>query len=246
LELPQAERLYDLLAIYERAALLIAIDSAPLHLAWACRQFPVFALTQDKPSLWHGSSWRPNHLWYCRYHDWPERAVEMLAAIANMETMRITARPFVTAWSAYNDKTHYKACPQALPVATGSCGRDSGNQLKDEKRHPFLKDVLRMAMQRATAGDQQISLAVPGVNISPKVDVILPPYFAYRIEKNVDGDRFVPIVDLFTATKAWWKDALPEIPDFVLNDDGLWSEGLRMIFQKRGAKDVTGAATFIK
>jgi hypothetical protein len=78
------------------------------------------------------------------------------------------------------------------------------------------------------------------------VDVILPPYFAYRIEKNVDGDRFVPIVDLFTATKAWWKDALPEIPDFVLNDDGLWSEGLRMIFQKRGAKDVTGAATFIK
>src|ERR1044071_180892 len=34
-EVPQADRLYDLLAIYEKAAILVATDSAPLHLARA-------------------------------------------------------------------------------------------------------------------------------------------------------------------------------------------------------------------
>ena len=246
LELPQAERIYDLLAIYERASLLIAADSAPLHLAWACRKLPVFALTQDRPTLWHGSSWRPTHLWYCRYHDWPERAVEMCQMIENLQLSQESTFT-LQVWSEY--QTARKIAPAScwLPVHRGLCGRDSANTLQDEKRHPYLKDVLRMAIQRASLDLTNIVLRRPDVTICDSLcPPHEPPFFSYRLTRNGDGDRFAPIADLFCATKKWWKELLPEIPDFVLNNDHYWSEGLRVLFQQRGATDATGCCSFVK
>lgn len=237
LELPQAERIYDLLALYEKAELLIAVDSAPLHLAWATPGLPVFALAQDRPILWNGSPWRTNHMWYCRYRDWPARATEMLSAI---ERPRVTGGDFVTVWNAYEDRTHYRVGPAVLPVYRGMCGRDSGNTLKDEFRHPYLKDVLRMAMQRAGSDDVQINLTRSNTSISPEVSKLTPPYWAYRLEKTKDGEAFKPVADLFCATRGWWKSALPEIPDFVLDEGHLWSQGLWAFFKSKGARDETG------
>lgn len=77
----KAERFYDLLALYERADVLVATDSAPLHLAQACPDLPVVAFVNDKPTLWRGSPWRSNHVFHCRYSDFPARAVEMLSRI---------------------------------------------------------------------------------------------------------------------------------------------------------------------
>ena len=239
MELPQAERLYDLLALYEKASLLIAVDSAPLHLAWAHRKLPVFALTQDKPSLWHGSSWKPNHLWYCRYHDWPERSVEMVDTIKTFPFTADHLENFVTVWNAYESKKVYASLPQILPVFRGACGRDSGNTIHDSQRHPYLKDVLRMAIQRAPSDDSDIRLSRPQVGF-PKSATL--PCFAYRME---DG-KFSPIADLFCATKSWWKEVFTEIPDFILSNDHVWSEGLRVLFQQRGASDETGCCTFVK
>ena len=246
LEMPQAERLYDLLALYERAAVLIAVDSAPLHLAWACRKLPVIALTQDRPLLWHGSSWRPNHVWYCRYHDWPARAVEMLERIAQ----GFTQPSDVTVWSEYSERHggRYQdglIMRDGLPVTIGACGRDSGNTLKDDKRHPFLKDVIRMAMQVAPGSTSKITLIRPQVKVNRERKP-MPPYFAYRITPNADGEWFAPITDLFCATRLQWKDMLPEIPDLVLSKDYMWSECLRVLFQKKGAKDETGICEFVK
>ncbi len=115
MDLPEAERIYDLLAIYEKASLLIAVDSAPLHLAWACRKLPVFALTQDKPSLWHGASWRPSHMWYSRYGDWPSRAKEMLQSIT---TINIYDMGYVKVWSDYqSNNCHAAAIPSTTAMA---------------------------------------------------------------------------------------------------------------------------------
>jgi hypothetical protein len=243
LDLPKAERLYDLLALYERAALLVAVDSAPLHLAWACRPLPVFAMAQDRPTLWHGASWRPNHLWYCRYHDWPKRAVEMMDAIACLASPSAQT-DFVTVWNAYQDKGHYPAWPSVLPAAVGSCGRDTWTMFQEPRRAPFLRDVIRMAMQRAGSDASQIHLTRSHVSVQPPD--LAPPYFAYRMLKTADGLQFSPVADLFCATKAWWREVLPEIPDFVLGNDHLWSEGLRVLFQQRGAKNATGCCSFVK
>ena len=236
-ELPQAERIYDLLALYERAHCLVAVDSAPLHLARAVPELPVIALTNDRPLLWNGSPWVPQWVWCCRYHDWPERATEMLAAIEHCHDE--TQIPFIIVWSNYG-----KDCPQFnyhrnfLAIAPGACGRDSVNVLKDPKRVPFLKDCLRMGLQRATDNDV-VCLTRPDTRFH-----VLKPYpeacFAYRLTRNGGSDTFSPIVDMLCATKAFWKAHLSEIPDLLLGADYYWSDCLRVLFEKHGAKDVTG------
>ena len=52
--------------------------------------------------------------------------------------------------------------------------------------------------------------------------------------------EYRPVVDLFCATKSWWKSRLGEIPDLVLNNDYNWSQCLWAIFHQAGAKDLTG------
>ncbi len=241
LELPQAERIYDLLALYEQAALLIADDSAPLHLAWACRKLPVFALTQDQPLLWHGSPWRPNHHWYCRYNDWPRRAVEMLDCIKSS----IGTTPFqperITVWSDYENPESGKKtwCADSLTVSPGMCGRDSQNAMADSRRVPYLKDVIRMALQRAPKDSTPVVLRRPQTVASyPKQ--VPDFFFAYRLTEKPEGKEFRPVVDLFCATKAQWKKLLPEIPDLLLSGDYQWGQCLWAIFRSHGAVDATG------
>lgn len=115
--LPRAERFYDLLALYERAWCLISTDSAPLHLANAMPKLPVLALTNDAPMLWNGSPWRPNHVFYCRYSDFPNRAVQMVE----------TVKALNDGWPAFE-------------IQKGMCGRYFDG-------FPYLKDCVRMALQ---------------------------------------------------------------------------------------------------
>lgn len=86
----RAERFYDLLALYERADILISTDSAPLHLAQACPELPVVAFVNDKPTHWFGSPWRANHIFHCRYSEFPDRAMEMLNVISGNKPEPIT------------------------------------------------------------------------------------------------------------------------------------------------------------
>lgn len=235
LELPKAERLYDLLAIYEKAALLIASDSAPLHLALACQKLPVFALVNDKPSLWHGSSWRPNHAWYCRYHDWPERAGEMMDFVEHISEYSQDSSLMVV-WSAYETKQFVSFDWRGFPVMLGMCARDSLSSMQDNKRVPYLHDVLRLARQRAYGDDTLIMLTRPGIKIDFKEFINHAPFFSYRMHEG----KFSPIADVFCASRKWWRDAMSEIPDLLLSSDYYWSECLRAVFQRAGAKDVTG------
>ena len=249
LELPQAERIYDLLAIYDRASLLIAVDSAPLHLAWANRLLPVFAIAQDKPMLWNGSAWRPNHLWYCRYQDWPNRALNMLNSIEDLTPKIAKDRLFMHSISnacvirsAYEDPNPPVNC---FNIMLGACGRDSGNTLNDERRHPYLRDVLRMAFQRAFRDDAHIVLTRPGV----QVDTLIAadkPLWSYRLVQTPDGLQYSPVVDLFCATRKWWKRVFPEIPDLILGNDYSWSQCLLVLFKQFGASDATGCCSFVK
>jgi len=240
IELPQAERIYDLLAIYERASLLIAVDSAPLHLAWACRKLPVFALTQDKPLLWNGSPWRPNHLWYCRYSDFPQRSVEMVECIDSL-SWKYSKLDFVTVW---NTPKQPFASKEYLAVTMGMTGRDSANTIQDEKRFPYLRDVVRMAMQRASSDDTQIRLTRPHVILG---DIkTSEPCFSYRMTETKDGNQFAPVADLFCAPKAFWKRVLPSIPDLILGNDHYWSQCLWALFKQEGAIDATGCCVFAK
>jgi hypothetical protein len=241
LDLPMVEkpdgRIYDLLALYENAALLIAIDSMPLHLAWACPKLPVFALANDKPTLWHGSAWRPNHLWFCRYSDWPERSVEMLNAIENDAVDFQSEADDVFVWKANHRRTHCGA--QAIPVFKGMTSREADG-------FPFVKDVVRMALQRSRSDDTDVFLSRQDVSVNgatwPSMNKNGVSAYAYRIHKG----QFHPIVDLFSAPKSLWQKIMPEIPDLILdNKDVFWSQALMAIFKRNGAVDATGACEYI-
>lgn len=235
IDLPMTEdgHCFDLLAIYERAALLITTDSMPLHLAWACRSLPVFALTNDRdskgnPSLWHGSPWRPNHLWYCRYHDWPARAVEMAYAINTVEDMAPDA-DFVR---VVRSQRNYRADNHYVQIRPGMCSRELNGA-------PFAKDTIRMGIQRAFTSDTIIELARDQVSGSKSIG---GAYYAYRLQHGTH----IPIIDLFSAPKLFWKTILPEVPDLLLdNDCHFWSEALLAIFKKHGAKDCSGCCEFV-
>ena len=234
-ELPQAERLYDLLGLYERAWCLVAVDSAPLHLARACPDLPVIALTNDRPSLWNGSAWQPNWTWCCRYHDFPDRALEMLTAVA---TCRNPSRlPFIHLWNEYASSRKPSAFPRCfLPVLPGACGRDSVNTGLGPERIPYLKDCLRMGLQRAKP-NEHVCLTRPDTRFDTPPPFDADALYACRLEK---GGDFSPIVDLFSARKSWWTAHLAEIPNLLWGKDYFWSEALWALFKKHGAADATG------
>ncbi len=237
IDLPMVEqpdgRIYDLLAIYENSVLLITTDSMPLHLAWACRKLPVFALTNDrdpkgKRSLWHGSVWRPNYLWFCRYGNWPERAVEMCAAIHALPVIKYD-RETVNVWVGKRDKELPLHPFISLPIMNGMCSRYSDG-------FPFLRDVIRMGIQRT---NDTLNIIRNNVTMEGQWE---GAYFSYRTQNG----QHVPIVDLFSAPKAFWKKILPEIPDLVLdNEDSTWSQALWAIFRKHNATDATGCCEFV-
>lgn len=243
----KAERIYDLLGLYDRALCLVAIDSAPLQLARGCLTLPVLALANDSPLLWNGSSWRPNHWWYCRYRDFPLRAVEMIEAIREVGRFRyktVHGNKVVHFWNAYAGEK----CEQPedwwhpLPITVGACGRDSAMMLKDPRRLPFLRDSLRMAMQRAGA-DDWICLTRPATRFFPGATLELSKKeaaYAYRIADNGRERIFMPVGDMFYAKRAFWAAALPEIPDLVLGADHFWPHTLAALFRLKGAEDVTG------
>lgn len=248
----KAERFYDLLVLFESAHCLVAVDSAPLHLAWACRNnLPVVALTQDQPLLWRGSAWRPNHVFYCRYGDFPKRCLDMLRVIGNLEPWEclFPKEPCVVhVFNAYegNGKSFNAFdgwCP--TPIEPGSCGRDSAMPpVSDSRRLPWLKDALRMGLQRADSEDL-VCLTKPGVEfaegIASRLTGLSHPVWSHRMERGQDGDTHHPALDLFAAQKSWWESHLREIPDLLLGSDYEWSAVLKEIMRRDGGRELIGA-----
>ncbi len=116
--------------------------------------------------------------------------------------------------------------------------------LKDPKRYPFLKDALRMGLQRAAEVDF-VCLVKPGTEFEPRAEEALMAHqacYAYRINSNGDGKTFQPVGDVFCATKPFWQSILPEIPDLVLGQDHFWGHVLAALFRMHGAVDLTGIA----
>lgn len=234
----KAERFYDLLVLFEAAIGLVSIDTAALHLAMACPNLPVIALVNDKPLLWNGSSWRGQHEFYCRYSDFPMRAMEMVGCIKSLRSF--VRWPMVThVWNAVNgdDTTASLEGWKEMPILPGMCAR-LGPPSKPE--HPYLRDVIRMALQRTT---DSASLCITGPRVSVNLGSVSLPAYAYRMIDRVDGMEFSPIADLFMAPGSWWREHLDEIPDVLFANDYYWRHCLWALFRTHGGVDITPAIT---
>jgi hypothetical protein len=234
----KAERFYDLLGFYESAHCLVSVDTAHLHLAYAVPTLPVMALVQDRQLYWHGSAWRPQHHFHCRYHDFPTRALEMFTAIENARST--TLAHFVQVFYGSIPKENDDSCWQ-FAIQPGSCHRDSVNVLQDKERHPMLRNIVRMFLLKFTEGSVALTRHDTVILSScPIVKNAEHPSYAYRMNRKDGLDTFAPIVDLFAAPVEFWKKILPEIPDLVMGLDGMWSRVLLELFKANGAKEIEG------
>jgi hypothetical protein len=259
-----AERIYDLLALYERAHCLVACDSAPLHLAHACPNLPVVALANDSPSLWHGSPWRANHIAYIRYKDFALRACEMLDAIEGIGgfgTLKGASgkRRIVHCWSQYDVSTDNKERHEvavnnwkenygsgnwvAAKIDFGALGKDSKTILKDDRRFPSLKEVIRLATFRTR--DEDVICLTRGDTCWDSLDDALlanAPCYAHRCLRDESGHTtWHPAVDLFAFTKLWWNEHGRELPDLLLSKDPYWSRCLYELIKLHGGKELPNA-----
>lgn len=171
----KAERFYDLLCILDhpKTRCIVATDSGPLHLSYATQK-PVYALVTDKPTLWHGSSFRGQHVRYIRYSKFPESAVEMMNSISDLGKAGTYAPPVFTrlihAYSSYpcNEETQNRnefakktweaeydksVGWFATPLTDSHVTRSSVDLIKEGKPFPVVLDLLKLAALRATEKD---------------------------------------------------------------------------------------------
>lgn len=260
----KAHRLYDLVGLLERAKFLVATDSAVLHLARAVPSLPVLALVNDRPSLWNGSPWRPEHIWTCRYSDFPVRCPSMLDAIdrayhgglAYVPRAVRTGRSLVHVFSAYegiNDQAReswqetYDQNKESwihTPAYFGVFGRDSrfGGIQNEKLRFPFVKDVIRLASARAGRADMVVltrsdTCFEKGIT-STLIDSPVP-IFSHRATKDKEGNlTHHPAVDLFAFSKEWWLAHVAEYPDFIMARDFWWQRCLRELILRHGGQEI--------
>lgn len=74
------DRITELLPLYDAADCLVTVDTAHLHLS-AASEVPTVAIVTSKPQLWHGSAWSKRFLAHIRYHEFEQRAEELLRAL---------------------------------------------------------------------------------------------------------------------------------------------------------------------
>jgi hypothetical protein len=249
----RADRFYDLLGIYEHpnTKCLVSCDTATLQLAYACPALPVVALTQDQPSLWHGSPNRPQYIAHVRYGDFPNRAVEILGAIGNIGkagsffAKGISSPKVVHVWSQYeiteaNKERHQRAKKEwqksydlgawvSSPMEIGSFGRDTKVKWPDEiYRYPFLKDAVRLATLKADAKDV-IMLTRPDIfPTGSELEQRPMPAYSHRY---INGEKRSQI-DAFMFTREWWDNNVELIPDFVMGSEQNWCQGLAAFMGK--------------
>ncbi len=235
LGLCMAERIYDLLGLMEKAHCLITVDTAILHLAHAVPKLPVMALVQDSPIYWNGSPWRPQHDFYCRYSDFPKRAMELFTAIENISSINLSGTTQVHCGAIrVNDYWRYFA------IQKGSAPRDSVSVLHDVVRFPMLRAVIRMMLQKISGG--YIYLTAEKTKYSPEQPPSYSePVYAFRMNRDKSGkDTFFPCADLFGGSRDFWEKILPEVPDVVMDDAAFWNRALLEVFKKHGATQVEG------
>lgn len=181
----KTDHYHDFLGMIDKAACLVTIDTGFGQLAMASKT-PICALIANKPTTWHSSPQRNQHLTYIRYDDYPKRKVEMMDAVASC-VLRPAAVTVRHVWAAINPdasaqfrheiaKETWKRESRAPGVVwhdrpfTEADLKRSATDIGEKVRLPFLHDMLDKAAEGADNSDvllitnADISL-VPGLGL---------------------------------------------------------------------------------
>ena len=177
----RAERIYDVLALLERADAFVCTDSALLHLATAVPSLPVCALIPEHPAPkreWCRAEWSRQQVFRCLHGEALKRFPEMVAAIR--DPFKLPKIVHVTSWSGVpgeNDRRRM-AIAQASWAAEYSTGRwecirlsettlpRTAKSIGDPAPLPFMRDLIEIAARRCGPMDI-IALSNADVGFSP-------------------------------------------------------------------------------
>jgi hypothetical protein len=229
-----AERIYDMLALFEVADALVSTDTVWVHLAAAMPRLPVYMLHQL--DSWYKSELRCNLVWNCAYPAWESEFPKMVDSIRKLPRPRVwhafekhktlsdRAKRAQLTWVVLYEAFGWKAAP-LIPYP-----RDA-RKIGDARDLPFIRDILQVSLNQAEDQD---------VIVMTNDDIILMPAVH---EEIMAAMAQVPILvssrrdiwkfgelgtkppvpkhshvgrDLL-AVKAWWlRDHWSEFPDFII------------------------------
>jgi len=259
----KAEKFYDILGIMDHpnTAHLILTDSGPIHLAYATTK-PVHAIVTDRPSLWHGTAWRPFYASYTRYRNFPRDVTRILDLIR-------TPRPKPTLpnivhvyqrmpWATGDEKRRNALAEKTwkgigwvdLGLDDNCFVRSSAEVIPDEKRRiPMIKDMLRLACLGRDDTDVLVMTNTDtcvASNFIQRLEGTLPAY-AYRhdfkrLDEPLSYDRISAGAkyagcDLFAMRVGWWRRNHHLFPDMVLGRHS-WDRIMRELFNLSQGREI--------
>lgn len=261
----RAERIYDLLALYERASSLIAIDSAPLHLAQAMPhlppELPVISLISDLKDTWHQSSWRRNHIKRILYSEVPTRLVEILEAVEGGFTIDRATIHLVTTSASGNEETKRRNgialsswFKERLNSGTGKWYLHIYNSVGLPKVHSMIE----YAFARALYDDDIILITNADINFVPGITgwilheverhgaVFFHRHDFQRIDEHFISEaqvafgKWYPGSDTFAFTKKWWSAHRTIFPDMYFAREA-WDMIFRNMIKRSGGAEIHNA-----
>jgi len=261
----KAHRIYDLLSLYERARCLIAIDSAPLHLAEAMPRtppkLPVVSLISDLKDTWHQSSWRRNHILRVLYSEVPNRMEEIIQAAIEGHNLPTSAIHLVTSSANNSDKEtkirkHIALASWTKERIIAGYGRWFLHFYESNKI-PKVKKMIDDAYQETCRGDI-ILITNADINFVPGITgwilheterhgaVYFHRHDFPKIEDNfisedqVAEGKWYPGSDTFAFTKEWWKEHHEIFPDMYFAREA-WDMIMRNMIKRSGGVEIHNA-----
>jgi hypothetical protein len=257
----KAERVYDLLGLFDHSDVLVTTDTSTLHLARASG-VRVVALQADTPDPWYGSE-APHAAATVRYNEWLERREEIHSLI---HSIRPANKPFyyhvypdfigsgdsrrrnelaIRSWEAPYASNRFRPVPvhdrQLRRMWTGD----------PNKQMPFLKDVVEHAAWM-TGFKDWILLTNTDTCFSPdiaeRMDIDLEGKdcgYSHRRdfarldelltkEQIAAGHRYCG-KDLFVFRRSWWDKNRDKMPDMIYGAEG-WDALLSILIDESGGK----------
>lgn len=256
----KARRIYDLLAIYERAKCLIAIDSAPLHLAKAVPDMPVISLISDLKDEWHQSSWTKQHAARILYSEVPGKLEEIVCQI-NDPYYNKPEIHLVTTSSRKDEEVRRRdnLALQSWFQDRRLSGADNYYIYTYEANGaPKVSSLIEHAYERTKNENDIIIITnadicfVPGTTgwILHEVERHGAVYFhrhdfqrieqLFTSEHQVASGKWYPGSDTFAFTKKWWQDHRDIFPDMYFARE-FWDMIFRNMIKRSGGTEIHNA-----
>jgi hypothetical protein len=262
----KAQRVYDLLCLFEHAEALVTIDTMHLHLSAAVPTLPVFAFICNGPTRWNRSDWRPQQWWRCLYAEYQDRREQFKTALQS----KTTSTPKIHhVWSSYqpsNPETQRRMADASASWAheaawaenwwfTGITKAETLRCMPADSELLYVHDILDHAAEGMAPNDI-ISFSNADVGcIRGITGYVLDACrehgcaFAHRwdadrintpitTEHEIGANlRWYPGSDWFWMTAKWWREHKAEMPDMVIGRE-YWDCVLRQIMKRYGAREI--------